>query len=250
MPLHQQPLARAAPLNGNALAARVRMVSKVQERIYAEAAAKLLSADWLLVDIPEPLDFEVRNGAERFGLEVRQVFVDTEASFGSASKRGESKNARAVSALAKRYYTSGGSPISVKFLGAISMVEAQALTESMVAAAPTYPGPNVELEAQGVKVFMTPLPASWSNYSRWAFVNDKVGWLKEVTATDLQNAVNRKQANLPLYKKKYENIELLLVADRIFNSGKLVEAHHLAVINPGFRAIYFMSYPESIQRVD
>jgi hypothetical protein len=36
---------------------------------------------------------------------------------------------------------------------------------------------------------------------------------------------------------------------KTFNSGKLVGADDLLVNNPGFRAIYIMSYPESIQRV-
>ena len=233
----------------NPLAGGPYLVSKVRERIYAEAAAALLDADWLLVDIPEPLDFEVQNAAEKFGLEIRQVFVDIEATFGSPSKRSESKNAQVISALANKYYASGGSPISAKVLGSISMVEAQTLAESMLAAAPLYPGANAILEAQGIKIFMTPLPTSWSNYSRWTLVNDKVGWLKQITAIDLQNAVNRKQVNLPLYKQKYENIDLLLVTDRTFNSGKLIEAYHLAISNPGFRAIYFMSYPESIRRI-
>ena len=81
------------------------------------------------------------------------------------------------------------------------------------------------------------------------FVNDRVGWLRRTTAADLQHAINRKEANLPLYKQKYDNIELLLVADRTFNSGKLVDTNDLVVSNPEFRAIYFMSYPDSIQGV-
>ena len=225
------------------------MVSKVQERIYAEAAAALLTADWLLVDIPEPLDFEVRDAIERFGLEVRQVFVDAEAGFGSPAKRNESKNFQAVSALTKQYYEFGGRPISAKFLGPMPSAKTEDLVESMVAVAPSYPGPSKTLAAHGVKVFMTPLPASLANYSRWTFVDDRVGWLRRITTVDLQHAVNRKESNLALYKQKYDNIELLLVADRTFNSGKLIEADQHAVSNPGFRAIYFMSYPESIQRV-
>jgi hypothetical protein len=63
------------------------MTSKVQERIYAEAAASLLKTEWLIVDIPEPLDFEIRTASETFGLEVRQIFVDAEAEFGSPAKR-------------------------------------------------------------------------------------------------------------------------------------------------------------------
>lgn len=225
------------------------MVSKVQERIYAETASTLLSADWLLVDIPEPLDFEVISAEEKFGLEVRQVFVDAEAIYGSPSKRNESKNIQAVSALAKRYYASGGSPISAKFLGAISTKEVQALADFIVTVAPIYPGPNLTIETQEVKIFMTPLPPSCSDYSRWIFVKDRVGWPRQATSDDIQRAVNRKQSRLSLYKQKYENIDLLLVADRSLNSGKLIDAGRLTVNNPGFRAIYFMSYPESIQRV-
>ncbi|MGA1845355.1 MAG: toll/interleukin-1 receptor domain-containing protein [bacterium] len=42
---------------------------------------------------------------------------------------------------------------------------------------------------------------------------------------------------------------LLLVADRTFDSGKLIEADCIVVRNPGFRAIYFLSYPESIEHI-
>ena len=225
------------------------MASKVQERIYAEAAAALLKIEWLLIEIPEPLDFEVRTASETFGLEVRQIFVDAETEFGSPAKRNESEKVKDILALSMRYYESGGRPILAKFLGQMSPATNKALIELMVSAAPTYPGPSKTIDAHGVKVFMTPLPASFLNYSRWFFVNDRVGWLKQITVADLQYAINRKEANLGLYKQKFDNIDLLLVADRTFNSGKLVEADDLVVNNPGFRTIYFMSYPESIQRV-
>jgi hypothetical protein len=224
------------------------MASKVQERIYAEKAAALLSADWLLVEIPEPLDFEVRSGAETFGLEVRQIFVDVEADFGSPAKRDESKNRRAISALTKRYYEACGPTISAKFLGELPD-DTDDLVESMVSNAPLYAEHSKTIEVSGMKVFMTPLPVSFPNYSRWTFVNDKVGWLRRVTTADLQHAINKKEGNLALYKKKCDKIELLLVADRTFNSGKLIEADKPEVTNPGFRAIYFMSYPESIERI-
>jgi len=225
------------------------LASKVQERIYAEKAAELLGADWLFVDIPEPVDFEVHSATETFGLEIRQIFVDAEADFGSPAKRNESKNRRTVSALIKRYYKSGGSPISAQFVGVIPVEDTEDLAETMLAAAPHYPEPIKTIEASGVKIFITPLPASFPNYSRWTFVNDRIGWLRRVTSADLQNAINRKEKNLALYKKKYNNIDLLLVADRTFSSGKLIDADNIAVINPGFRAIYFLSYPESIERI-
>jgi hypothetical protein len=233
------------------------VASKVQERIYAETASTLLTANWMLVDIPEPLDFEVRTPTETFGLEVRQIFVDeaqqifvdVEDFFGSPAKRNEAENLRTVSRLAKRYYESGGPPISAKFLGILSSANSDAVLERMIGSAPAYPGVRTTTEAPQVKVFMTPLPPSFACYSRWTFVNDKVGWLKKVSALELQHAIDSKEENLAHYKEKYGNIELLLVADRVFNSGKLIEGGLPTLSNPGFRNIYFMSYPESIQRV-
>jgi hypothetical protein len=119
----------------------------------------------------------------------------------------------------------------------------------MIASAPVHPGPSTTIKAPRVKVYMTPLPVSFARYSRWTFVNDKVGWPRSVSASDLQHAINRKAGNLTLYMQKYDNIELLLVADREFNSGKLIQGNLPALSNPGFRKIYFMSYPDSIQLV-
>ena len=58
-----------------------------------------MKAEWLIVDIPEPLDFEVRTASETFGLEVRQIFVGAEAEFGSPAKRNESEKVKAISAI-------------------------------------------------------------------------------------------------------------------------------------------------------
>lgn len=116
------------------------MVNKVQERVFAETAATLLAADWTLHDIPEPLDFEVQTTTESFGLEVRQIFVDIETSFGSAAKREEMKNIRAISCLAKKYYESGGPPVFAQFLGTISIIGSDELLRSMLEYAPRYLG--------------------------------------------------------------------------------------------------------------
>lgn len=225
------------------------MASKVQERIYAEKAAKLLSADWHLVGISEPLDFEVHSGAETFGLEVRQVFIDVEAEFGSPAKKNESENDKAVSNLSKRYYEAGGPPILAKFFGVLPY-KTDALVESLVSNAPLYPEQRITLELPEIKVLLTRLPASSPYHPRWQVLPDIIGWVKRVTSADLQPAINKKEGNLALYKKKYDDIELLLVADRTFNSGKLIVSDKPEVTNPGFRAIYFMSYPESIERLD
>lgn len=143
------------------------MVSKVQERIYAESAIKLLAVDWQLVEIPEPLDFEVRSNGLAFGLEIRQVFVDAEQSFGSPAKREESENTRSIIALARLYYALGGLPISAKFLGSLESLEVESFAQELVSIAPSYPGESSTEDIKGVKIFMKPLPLAWGNYSRW-----------------------------------------------------------------------------------
>lgn len=225
------------------------MASKIQERIFAESAIELLAVDWQLIEIPEPLDFEVQTNGLAFGLEIRQVFTDAEQSFGSPAKRRESKNTRAIKDLSELYYALGGRPISARFLGLLSSIEIESFARELAAIAPNYPGKNATKYIQGVKVFISPLPLTWEKYSAWQYVDDRVGYVREPTNQELQEAVNRKEENLLLYKRKYEAIDLLLVADRSFNSGRLRGVQDLRVSNPGFRTIYFLSYPESIQRV-
>jgi hypothetical protein len=225
------------------------MVSKVRERIYAESAARLLGADWRLTEIPEPLDFQVHFGSEVFGLEVRQIFVDKEAAFGSPSKRLEAETQKRINSIGAQYYRQGGPPLSVKFLGNVASIECESLVERMKSEAPTLPFEHSAFTLGQVKVFLTAVPVEFGSYQRWLCVNDSVGWVREVTNDDLQLAVERKRTNLHLYLEKFSVVDLLLVADRSTNSGRMRSTGTLSIQNHGFRAIYFLSHPESAVRV-
>lgn len=226
------------------------MVSKVQERIYAEKAIELLAVDWTLQDIPEPLDFEVRTENFRFGLEVRNVFAGGEETYGSPRRRKESINGRLIRSLAERYYAVGGRPITAQFLGKVADVNVnQVAQQLLVASAPLQSWERTTLHIGKVKVILTALPSSAGRYLRWMVVSDRVGWARKVTCEELQAAIDRKKENLSLYRAKYPEIDLLLVADRLLNSGRLLQDEEIIVNNPGFRRIYFMSYPEAICRV-
>jgi len=98
-------------------------------------------------------------------------------------------------------------------------------------------------------LYVTDLPANLIGYSRWQVVDYHVGWVREVTQTELQNAINAKALKLSAYKAKYERIDLLLVADRVFGSGRFSLQADLKIENPGFSNIYFLSYPDLIQSV-
>lgn len=225
------------------------MGSKVQERIYAERAIELLAADWTLSDIPEPLDFEVRAGSYRFGLEVRQVFAGGEKTYGSPLKRNESIKGGLIYSLAAQYYAAGGRPITAQVLGNLSNADIEQVAQLMSARAPSSPWDSTAFHINEMQVYMTALPSSLDRYSRWTVVGDHVGWAQKITRDELQAAVDQKKGNLALYKAKYSDIDLLLVADRISNSGRLVQADGITIDNPGFRSVYFLSYPESVHRV-
>jgi hypothetical protein len=100
-----------------------------------------------------------------------------------------------------------------------------------------------------VKVFVTAVPKELSDYRHWQCVDDRVGWVREATNEHLQRAVDRKSTSLPLYLEKFSVVDLLLVADRTMNSGRMRSTSALSVRNPGFRAVYFLSHPESAARV-
>lgn len=226
------------------------MVSKVQERIYAETAAKILDVNWSFVDIEEPLDFEVRAADERFGLEVRQVFVDPESSSGSALRQAEGINQRHIRDIASRYYEQGGRPLLAKFLGSLEGAKIPSLVKCMLREAPHFPFESNTVSAHGVKVFLTAIPAEFGNYRRWVYLDDCVGWVNEISNEVLQHAVDRKKDNLPKYLEKYSIIDLLLVADGTVNSGRMISVDSLSVQNPGFRAIYFLSYPLTVTQIN
>lgn len=231
------------------------MVDKVEERIIAEEAAKLLAVDWEIIDIPEPPDFEIRSDGEILGLEIREIFIDGEAAHGSPLRKAESDHRALVRAVARRYYDAGGTPLYVKILGRLSRSSLDEVVQTLLSLTLNYavsepPSNDVVAKVAGVKLFLKPLPASFENYSRWVLLTDQVGWVREVTIDDLQQAIEKKASRLRSYRDRYERTILLLVANRRFRSGKIgAPASTMPVDNPGFSSIYFMSRLESITRV-
>ena len=225
------------------------MVSKVLERIHAESAARLLGHDWQLLDIPEPLDFEVRANESVFGLEVRQVFADQEVAYGSPMKRREAMSAHVIRDLASDYYARGGSPVSARFLGSLRSADCKSIVSAMLDNAVTYPNGRCVFKVERVKVYLTAVPPDMPEYRHWLCIDHRVGWLRDATSSELQAAVDRKAGNLHLYRQKFSEIVLLLVADRAFNSGRIRAHEHLSIENPGYSAIYFLSHPEAVIRV-
>ena len=98
-----------------------------------------------------------------------------------------------------------------------------------------------------VTLHITNLPESQKHYPYWPSLDHRVGWVRPVASAELQYAIDEKARKLPAYKDKYERIDLLLVADRTFGSGRLSLPADTQIKNPGFTNIYFLSYPDTIQ---
>ena len=95
------------------------------------------------------------------------------------------------------------------------------------------------LEA-GLKLFVTK-----SLRSNWFSVNDQVGWVMRNPKSIIATEIEKKSKNLPQYKAVAgDDIRLLLVADRIKNSGKIAPQPEGAFEFRGFKAVYLYPYPE------
>lgn len=226
------------------------MVNKIQERIYVESAAKLLGVTWQIDDIAEPPDFLVVDDGHSFGLEVRQVFADRETFSGSPSKRKETLKSRTISRIADVYYSKGGLPVSAKFLGSVSEEDVESIARVMLSNYVSTPWLQTIVHFPDTKIYVTALPSEVGQYRRWVSVSDRVEWVRSATQSDLQYAIDRKTPNLALYKQKFSDVVLLLVAERLFNSGRLaLPSIKCTVTNPGYSSIYFLSHPEAVARI-
>ena len=227
------------------------MPNKEQERIYAKKAIEFLGLDWQLNDIPEPLDFEVVDGISAWGLEVRNIYKCETRDKGSRDKEHESRTSRLLFNLAREYYTAGGSPIRVKVRGTSSLhsKRTEVLSNLLARRLGALWSQEVLNASSDSGLYVTDLPADLGKYSRWQVIDQYVGWTRPVSQEEIQKAINEKAAKLPAYQAKYQRIDLLLVEDRIFGSGRLLPLANVQISNPGFANVYFLSYPDAIQEL-
>lgn len=223
---------------------------KQQERLYVEQAAKLLGKTWALSQNDEHPDFLVTEGEQRFGLEVSLIFTGERRMVGKVdkgfhSKEMESRRQGTIDALRLSYEAISNTPLSVKFVGNISSENlatvVPALAKMDLAAAPIGSQYCID-EGNGLRVHLTR-----AFRPQWIYVNDGVGWVDNRSLAKITDAVAEKAENLPLYRATAgTDIRLLIVADRMKNSGKLTLGEGAAVEFQGFQAVYFFSYPESV----
>lgn len=228
-----------------------RSSKKERERLFVEKAAELLGKTWCLGqdrDRENP-DVIVTEGGQQFGIEVCEIFTGPQSKAGSRNKREESDTQKAVNALRQKYESKEGIPLIVKFVGDMS-------DENMAAVLPALEAMNLSSKPSGhhditevdegkakLRVHVTrALQANWFS------VNDRAGWVDRNPVDRITKEIEKKSEKLPGYRKctGLNDMRLLVVANRIMNSGKLSLQECPALDIRGFQIVYFLSYPESV----
>jgi hypothetical protein len=204
-------------------------IKKSRERFFVEAAATVLGKTWTIARDCEHPDFIVTGGAQQFGLEVCEMFTGRQGRAGSAMKERESHGQRAVDALRREYEAITSIPLTVKLVGEVSpenlaLVVPALVAQDLATKRMAYQAKidlNTGLRA-GLRVYVTKaLRANW--YS----MKDRVGFLDRNPMPRIAGEVKNKTGKLPQYRQTVgSDIRLLVVADHINNSGKLMLEEH------------------------
>ncbi len=220
---------------------------KEHERFFVERAAELLGKIWTLEDCECP-DFIVTEGAQRFGLEVRELFTGKQSGAGSHMKRTESETQQAVDDLRHDYEATTNIPLSVRFVGDMCDENIAKVVPILVAkdfsSEPIGHQDFIDIDAgERLRVHVTR-----ACVAGWFYVNHRVGWVDREPIKRIADAIEEKSKNLPRYRETAgPDIRLLIVADHIYNSGKLMLEERAAPALHGFQVIYFFSYPQSVK---
>lgn len=211
----------------------------------------MLGENWAIQepdDEREWPDLLIETATGSFGLEVRKIYAD-EASKGSPKRAAESSHARLLREVAVLYYKGGAPPARIQFYGQPDdpAILAGDLA-SMVPSMQVWERKKVAYDRQRW-MYVCRLPDECAEYSRWDMVSDSVGWVGGIDSSVVQRAIQEKATKLARYKLHVERVRLLLVCDRIRNSGKQLFGNFSGIEEAGFEHIYLFSFPDELIQI-
>ncbi len=162
-------------------------MNKLLERIYIEWFVDQKGwKDCLITDSEKP-DFILELNGKKVGFEVTNIYKD-EGRKGSPQKKNETLNYKWLKDLSTQYYMASNIPIRLQVLlnGNGSLPRPSDLINDIVNNLPcnsfgisefkSYTPKNLK-----IKIFTRRLPEKFIKYSRWSFVNNHIGWSREIT---------------------------------------------------------------------
>jgi hypothetical protein len=225
------------------------------ERDYLDAYLRL-TAQQAEVEHFERPDFILTNSSGRWGVEVTEVLQDS-GPHGSLVRRDEQERARFLARLAKVYYAAGGRPVLLKLTlpRHPSANFADDLAGRMLAERTVVPEgeqrkcylrPAVEEQP----FYLTALTDEFPAYSRWLSIGDGVGWVRSVESATLNSIIATKAGKLAEYRMSVPRVVLLIVANRLLNSGKFQLSTELQTLDAlGFEEVYLLVHPLTVHRL-
>jgi hypothetical protein len=226
--------------------AMTQQLQKNRERFFAETAATSLGKTWDLGPDREGPDFLVTEGTQQFGLEVCEIFTGPQGGGGSTMKRAESHIAKAIDRVRCDYEKIANVPLRVQLV-CVNLTAQHLATVVPALLAEDFPSKpvchHVVLDqGDGLRIHATK-----ALRPDWFSVNNRVGWVDRSPMPSIDAAVREKSTKLPHYRQAVgTDVRLLVVADRIHNSGKLTLEDPVSLNLHGFEIVYFYPYPESV----
>lgn len=211
------------------------------EHSNAFQASLKLGEEWHLEEREAP-DFLVTTATGMFGLEVTDCHIGARTRGGSKARAAESANARWLKNVREEYERQGGVGLHLRYFGEASEAARLRLLAALGSTVfeDTYDSPPREFSILGGRAWASKAP-----HTVWTMVSDRVGWVSHDGAY-LQREIDAKAEKLTKYREICSDIRLLVVADRIHNSGKLELDDDFIPNLRGFDAVYFFSYPISV----
>jgi hypothetical protein len=164
---------------------------------------------------------------------------------------------RALAALARLYYRAGGLPLALKTSSVIPPEgpRAAALVARLVAARAGMET-NEELRVcadeddERDPLHLRALPDSFREYSRWEYLGDAAGQVHTLDPVLVEDVIIRKAKQLPHYRLALRDVQLLIVADRLYNSGRWQVPREFADLSRhGFDAVHLLLHPIEVHTV-
>lgn len=216
---------------------------KSKERSEAFQAMLKLGQEWQFENRESPDFLITSDTGEVFGLEVTDVYVGSTNRNGSRLRALEDANHAWLTAIRQDYESRGGPDLHVRYTGSTSLAARDQLfaalrDERLEEKSPLSGSATLKLEHGTAYVHRTPHPY-------WMMLDDRSGTLSNDGAR-LQDAIDRKAAKLAGYRAVCTDVRLLVVAMKVYNSGKLELQDHFRPDLRGFDAVYFFSYPSQV----
>ena len=217
-----------------------RQSTKSFEQGSAFQASLKLGEKWKLEPRESP-DFLVKTVNGCFGLEVTQCHIGLRKSKSSRMREAESARQHWLNGVRADYEAQGGATLNCKYWGDTTEEARAILIEALLANDFTGPVKWMKLASDGgakLLAFETP-------NTHWEMPDDRAGELSQ-DGFFLQRVIDEKAGKLETYREACADVRLLVVADQIYNSGRLLLKPDFRPDLRGFDAVYFFAYPSAV----